>query len=209
MLRRTSINTINLKLKNNPNWNVLDIGCGYTANKNAKIVADTQDLSNFYKDKKFIRITEKKLPFRDNEFDFVITSHVIEHVNDFQFFIKEIERISKQGYIELPTRLGDNLVIENLKDHIWWFKYDDDLNFLIVSKKNQILEPFINVATAKKLESIFRESLVMELLWENKIDYKVDDSLEMKLQTKFSFILLIKKYFSKKIRVFFSKLKTK
>ena len=209
MLRRTSINTINLKLKNNPNWNVLDIGCGYTANKNAKIVADTQDLSNFYKDKKFIRITKKKLPFRDNEFDFVITSHVIEHVNDFQFFIKEIERISKQGYIELPTRLGDNLVIENLKDHIWWFKYDDDLNFLIVSKKNQILEPFINVATAKKLESIFRESLVMELLWENKIDYKVDDSLEMKLQTKFSFMLLIKKYFSKKIRVFFSKLKTK
>ena len=209
MLRRTSINTINLKLKNNPNWNVLDIGCGYTANKNAKIVADTQDLSNFYKDKKFIRITEKKLPFRDNEFDFVITSHVIEHVNDFQFFIKEIERISKQGYIELPTRLGDNLVIENLKDHIWWFKYDDDLNLLIVSKKNQILEPFINVSTAKKLESIFRESLVMELLWENKIDYKVDDSLEMKLQTKFSFIHLIKKYFSKKIRVFFSKLKTK
>ncbi len=209
MLRRTSINTINLKLKNNPNWNVLDIGCGYTANKNAKIVADTQDLSNFYKDKKFIRITEKKLPFRDNEFDFVITSHVIEHVNDFQFFIKEIERISKQGYIELPTRLGDNLVIENLKDHIWWFKYDDDLNFLIASKKNQILEPFINVSTAKKLESIFRESLVMELLWENKIDYKVDDSLEMKLQTKFSFIHLIKKYFSKKIRVFFSKLKTK
>ena len=209
MLRRTSINTINLKLKNNPNWNVLDIGCGYTANKNAKIVADTQDLSNFYKDKKFIRITEKKLPFRDNEFDFVITSHVIEHVNDFQFFIKEIERISKQGYIELPTRLGDNLVIENLKDHIWWFKYDDDLNLLIVSKKNQILEPFINVSTAKKLESIFRESLVMELLWENKIDYKVDDSLEMKLQTKFSFMLLIKKYFSKKIRVFFSKFKTK
>jgi ubiquinone/menaquinone biosynthesis C-methylase UbiE len=209
LLRRTSINTINLKLKNNPNWNVLDIGCGYTANKNAKIVADTQDLSNFYKDKKFIRITEKKLPFRDNEFDFVITSHVIEHVNDFQFFIKEIERISKQGYIELPTRLGDNLVIENLKDHIWWFKYDDDLNFLIASKKNQILEPFINVSTAKKLESIFRESLVMELLWENKIDYKVDDSLEMKLQTKFSFIHLIKKYFSKKIRVFFSKLKTK
>ena len=49
----------------------------------------------------------------------------------------------------------------------------------------------------------------MELLWENKIDYKVDDSLEMKLQTKFSFIHLIKKYFSKKIRVFFSKLKTK
>ena len=209
MLRRTSIKTINQKLKDNPSWNTLDIGCGYTANEYAKIVADTQDLANFYKDKKFIKITEKKLPFKDNEFDFVITSHVIEHVEDFQFFIKEIERISKQGYVELPTRLGDNLVVENLKDHIWWFKYDDELKLLTVSKKNQILEPFINVSTAKKLESIFKESLVMELMWENKIDYKLDDDLEKKTESKISFIYLIKKYFSKKIRGSLSRLMSK
>ena len=204
MLRRTSINIINQKLNDNPNWNVLDVGCGYTANKYANVVADVQNLSDFYKDKKFIRIKEKKLPFRDNEFDFVITSHVIEHIEDFQFFIKEIERISKQGYIELPTRLGDNLVIENLKDHIWWFKYDDELNLLRASKKNQILEPFINVSTAKKLELLFRESLVMELIWENKIEYKVDNDLEMNSETTISFIHLVKKYFSKKIRGFFA-----
>tara|TARA_B110000967_G_scaffold207842_1_gene258237 strand:- start:1331 stop:1960 length:630 start_codon:yes stop_codon:yes gene_type:complete len=209
LLRKTSINTINKKLKDNPKWNILDIGCGYTANKYANTVADAQDLSTFYKDKKFIIITEEKLPFKDNEFDFVITSHVIEHVENFQFFVKEIERISKQGYIELPTRLGDNLVFENLKDHIWWFKYDDDSKLLIASKKNQILEPFINVSTAKKLESIFRESLVIELLWENKIDYKLDDDLELKSLPKISFMHLIKKYFSKKIRGFFSRLKSK
>ena len=209
MIRRTSIHTINQKLKDNPSWNTLDIGCGYTANEHAKIVADTQDLSSFYKDKKFIKITEKKLPFKDNEFDFVITSHVIEHVWDFQFFIKEIERISNQGYIELPTRLGDNLVIENLKDHIWWFKYDDELKLLRVSKKNQILEPFINVSTAKKLETVFKESLVMELIWENKIDYKIDDDLELKTESSISFIHLIKKYFSKKIRGSFSRLMSK
>ena len=209
MLRRTSIKNINQTLKDNPHWNILDIGCGYTANEYSKTVADTQDLSNFYKNKKFIRIKEKKLPFKDNEFDFAITSHVIEHVEDFQFFIKEIERISKQGYIELPTRLGDNLVIENLKDHIWWFKYDDELKLLRVSKKNQILEPFINVSTAKKLESIFRESLVMELLWKSKIDYQIDDDLEVKTETTIRFIHLIKKYFSKKIRGSFSKLISK
>jgi len=202
LLRRTSINYINKKLKDNPEWNILDIGCGYTANKYSKVVSDVQDLSTFYKDKKFVRILEKKLPFKDNEFDFVITSHVIEHVEDFQFFIKEIERISRQGYIELPTRLEDNLVIENLKDHIWWFKYDDDLKILIASKKNQILEPFINVSTAKKLALIFRESLVLEILWENKIDYRIDDILQMTSQPKISFIHLIKKYFSKKIRRF-------
>ena len=62
---------------------------------------------------KFVKIIDKKLPFKNNEFDFVITSHVIEHVKDFTFFINEIERITKQGYIELPTRLGDNIVFEN------------------------------------------------------------------------------------------------
>ena len=204
MLKRTSINSINKKLKENSSWNVLDIGCGYTANKYANTVADIQDLSIFYKDKKFIKITNKKLPFRDNEFDFVITSHVIEHVEDFQFFISEIERISKQGYIELPTRLGDNIVFENLNDHIWWFKYDDELNLFIVSKKNQILEPFVSVSTAKKLESIFRESLIMEIYWKDKVNYKIDSNLELKLMDKINFLTLIKKYFSKKIRRFFS-----
>jgi ubiquinone/menaquinone biosynthesis C-methylase UbiE len=204
LLKRTSINSINKKLKENSSWNVLDIGCGYTANKYANTVADIQDLSIFYKDKKFIKITNKKLPFRDNEFDFVITSHVIEHVEDFQFFISEIERISKQGYIELPTRLGDNIVFENLNDHIWWFKYDDELNLFIVSKKNQILEPFVSVSTAKKLESIFRESLIMEIYWKDKVNYKIDSNLELKLMDKINFLTLIKKYFSKKIRRFFS-----
>jgi ubiquinone/menaquinone biosynthesis C-methylase UbiE len=207
LLKRTSISFINQTLEANPNWNILDVGCGYTANKFAKTVSDVQDLTSFYKEKKFVRILNKKLPFKDNEFDFVIASHVIEHVEDFQFFITEIERVSKQGYIELPTRLGDNLVFENLNDHIWWFKYDDELKLLIASKKNQILEPFVTVSTAKKLEFIFRESLVIELLWENKIDYKIDGNLEMTDQLQISFINLIKKYFSKIMRRFFRSLK--
>ncbi len=206
MLQRTSIESINKKLKENPTWKILDVGCGYTANQYANTIADIQDLSNFYQDRKFIRIVDKKLPFKDNEFDFVITSHVIEHVDDFQFFIHEIERISKQGYIELPTRLGDNIVFENLKDHIWWFKYNDELNSLIVSKKNQILEPFLSVSTAKKLENIFRESLIMEIYWKDKIEFQLDDNLELRSTSQINFISLVKKYFSKKIRRWLSKL---
>ena len=205
MLKRTSLKSINKKLKDNPNWNILDIGCGYTANQFAKTVADVQDLSGFYKNKKFVRIKDKRLPFKDNEFDFVISSHVIEHVEDFKFFISEIERVTVQGYIELPTRLGDNIVFENLKDHIWWFKYDDELNLLLVSKKNQILEPFVTVSTAKKLETIFRESLVMEIFWKDKIDYILNEELELKSENRINFLSLIKKYFTKKFRRFFSK----
>ena len=202
MLQRTTLKIINKKLAENSNWKVLDLGCGYTANKNATVVADVQDLSNFYKDKKFIKINEKKLPFKDKEFDFVITSHVIEHVDDLDFFIKEIERISNQGYIELPSKLGDNLVFENLTDHIWWFDYDDEKQVLLAEKKKQLIEPFITVSIAKKLEQLFRKDLILELFWSNKIDIvSSKDSSKNVEQIKFK--TLIKKYFSKKFRNLF------
>jgi SAM-dependent methyltransferase len=203
LLKRTSINVVNETLKNNKNWKILDIGCGYSANIHADVIADVQDLSNYYKNRKFIIITEDKLPFKDKEFDFVIASHVIEHVENFEFFIKELQRISSKGYIELPTRFADNLIFENKKDHIWWFVFDDINNQLIASKKNQLIEPFINVSTGKMFEKFFRESFVFELLWNDKIDYRIDNSLRNGSFKKISFYKLIKKFFSKKIRRFF------
>jgi len=202
LLRRTSINFVNKTLKENTNWKVVDIGCGYSANKNASVIADIQDLSNFYKGKNFIKISEKKLPFKDKEFDFVIASHVIEHVEDFEFFVKELERISTKGYIELPTRLADNLVFENKNDHIWWFSYNDVTNQVIASKRNQLVDPFITVSMGKLFEKIFRESFVLELAWEEKIDYKIDNQIRHDDINKISFFKLIRKYLSKKIRTF-------
>ena len=203
MLKRTSISEINKVLSKNNNWKVLDIGCGYRAHTKANVIADIQDFSNYYKEKKFVQIKDKRLPFNDKEFDFVIASHVIEHVEDFEFFIKELERISSKGYIELPSRLGDNLVFENKNDHIWWFYYDDIKNNLVASKKNQLIEPFITVATGKIFEKIYRESLVTELIWEEKIEYKIDNSIRQENFNKISFLKLVRKYVSKKIRTFF------
>ena len=202
MLRRTSINFVNNTLSKNSNWKILDIGCGYRANKNATVIADKQNLSSFYKGKNFIKVSEKKLPFKDKEFDFVIASHVIEHVEDFGFFVKELERISTRGYIELPSRLGDNLVFENKNDHIWWFTFDDVNNQIIASKRNQLVEPFMTVSTGKLFEEIFRESLVLELAWEEKIEYKIDNRIRQDDTKKISFFTLIRKYLSKKIRTF-------
>ena len=92
MLKRISINHLNKIIKENPKWKILDIGCGYRAHPNASVIADIQDLSNHYKDKNFIKINERKLPFKDKEFDFIIASHVIEHIEDFEFFIKELDK---------------------------------------------------------------------------------------------------------------------
>ena len=203
MLKRTSIAHVNSILEKNLNWKILDIGCGYRANKNASVIADIQDFSDLYKEKKFVKIEGKNLPFEDKEFDFVRASHVIEHIDNFEFFIKELERISSKGYIELPSRLGDNLVFENKNDHIWWFYFDDRANKLIVSKKNQLIDPFITVSTAKLFEEIFRESLVIELAWEEKIDYKIDNKIRQENFKKISFFKLFRKYLSKKVRTTF------
>ncbi|MDA8832426.1 class I SAM-dependent methyltransferase [Candidatus Pelagibacter bacterium] len=174
MIKRTSKKYIDNLLQNNTTWNILDIGCGYNANKFAKVICDVQDLSNHYQDKKFIRLSENKLPFKDKEFDFVVASHVMEHVEDIDFFIKELERVSKKGYIELPTMFEDNLVFENKKDHLWHMDFDDVENKLLISKKVLYFEPVLTVSTIKRLNDVFRTSLVLELFWEDIIDYKIN-----------------------------------
>ena len=62
MLKRTTKKFVEDYLSQKKDWKILDIGCGYTANKYSNHVADTQDFSHLYNDKKFILITDKKLP---------------------------------------------------------------------------------------------------------------------------------------------------
>ena len=41
-------------------------------------------------------------PFKDNDFDYVICSHVIEHIDDVERFCSEMFRVARAGYIEYP-----------------------------------------------------------------------------------------------------------
>ena len=198
LIKRTSKKYIETILSSNKDWKILDVGCGYTASDYANVICDVQDLSNYYKDRNFIKLENKILPFKDDEFDFVIASHVMEHVEDVELFIAELERISKKGYIELPTKLEDNLVFENKKDHIWHMEFDD-INFkLLISKKIQFLEPILTVSAIQKLRKNFKDSFVLELYWEDKIDFGFKDSKEE--IEKYSLLNLLRKFISKKIR---------
>ena len=201
MIKRTSKFHIQKILSDNKAWKILDIGCGYSANEFATTICDVQDLSNFYesKNKNFVKLENKKLLFKDNQFDFVIASYVMEHVEDLSFFITELERVSKRGYIEVPTKLEDNLVFENKKEHIWQMDFDDVNSKLVISDKIQFLEPIITVSTIQKLRAYFRSSFVLELYWENNIDYEFrKNDKEIK---KFNLITLLRKFISKKLRM--------
>ena len=202
MIKRSSKNKIEHLIEKN-NWSVLDVGCGYTANKYANVICDTQDLKSFYKDKKFVQLSDKILPFKDNEFDFVVASHVLEHVQDPVLFLSEIQRVSSiGGYIEVPTKLEDNLVFENKKDHLWHIDFDDDENKIIISKKENYFEPILTVSTVKKLQKYFRKSLVIELYWENEINFSFNNSKNESFE-KISRLTLLRKFISKKIRSLF------
>jgi len=170
LIKRSSKHYIQSILSENTDWKILDIGCGYTANKFATTICDVQDLSHFYKDKNFVKLDSKKLPFEDNYFDFVIASHVLEHVEDYKFFINELERVSSKGYIELPTKLEDNLVFENKRDHLWQMDFDDDNSRLLISKKLQFMEPILTVSMLKQFRKNFKSSQIKKNYWEYKID---------------------------------------
>ena len=204
MIKRTSREYV-LKIldKNQNNWKILDIGCNRDAVEYSQTVADIQNLSNFYKDKNkdFVLVQNKDLPFKDNQFDFVYASHVIEHVDDVSYFIKELQRISKQGYIELPTMLEDNIILSenSIKDHKWFFQFDDVNNVLLAERKRQLIEPFITHGVLfGSLRKNFRSSLVLELLWENEINFEFKDFTVPAKKPYFFYI--IKKYFSYLIR---------
>ena len=202
MIKRTSREHVLKILKENQNnWNILDIGCNIGAIEYAQTCADILDVSSFYNNKKFILIKTKELPFNDNEFDFVFASHVIEHVDDVAFFIKELQRISKKGYIELPTMLEDNIVLSenSSKDHKWFFQFDDVNSILLAEKRKQLIQPFITHGVLfGSWRKNFKSSLVLELFWENEINYQFKKiSIDEK---KIYFISIIRKYLSFLIR---------
>src|ERR1035437_8111608 len=65
-----------------------------------------------------------KFPFSDKEFDYVICSHVLEHVDDLDFFVSEIIRVGKNGYFEFPTIYYD--YIYDFPMHISFVFYKDE-----------------------------------------------------------------------------------
>ena len=203
MIQRTALVHINKLLKKKKKWKILDLGCNFDANKYSTHVADVVDFSSFYSGKKkFYLIKNNRLPFKTNFFDFVITSHVIEHVNNINFFLKEIQRVAQKGYIELPTRFEDNIILNsnNIKDHKWMFVFDDVKKELLYCKKKQLISPFISLGLfLRSLRLLFRESCVLELYWEKKIKIK-KINLKYKKDHKLNLLIIFNKFVSYNIR---------
>lgn len=85
-----------------------------------------------------------RFPFKDREFDYVICSHVMEHVPNLEEFVSELCRVSCGGYVEFPTVYYEylynipthcNVLLK--RDNVVYYKKKEELNlqnFLLVQQ---------------------------------------------------------------------------
>lgn len=112
---------LNIKRK----YYVLEVGSGHNPSYRANVLVDKYIESNYhrggnlkkYPHQTFVKFSGEKLPFKDKEFDYVICNQVLEHVEDPVSFVEELVRVSKQGYIETPSFIGESLFPK--ESHKW------------------------------------------------------------------------------------------
>ena len=182
MITRTSRYHVLKMLENNPQWSVVDLGSGNAGScPNADVLVDRADFSASFPNKQFIvhDLNNLPLPFEDDKFDFSFCSHLLEHMIQPLEFLKEVVRISKSGYIEVPSPLIDNLVSgDDYRDpygHKWWVFFDDVAEKISLRPRRHIVEKTIDIPELNKLYPFFRSSFVIELMWSRTIEAEMGD----------------------------------
>lgn len=100
-----------------------------------------------------------KFPFEDDQFDYVICSHVIEHVENPGDFLNEVFRVgSGRGYLEYPLITYEYLY--NFDVHLHFVKFDFEKNVL---------------RYLPKCETAFSEFSVVTSLFYKTLEYGWDE----------------------------------
>lgn len=111
-----------------PDAKVLDVGSGGWPFRQATHLADkyldrtTHRAEAIVRDQRpFFEVDLEKLPFADKAYDFVFCSHVLEHIDNPGAAMRELMRVGRRGYIEVPTRLSDVMFnFTRLPNHHRW-----------------------------------------------------------------------------------------
>jgi|SRR6185436_18688866 len=154
------------RIKNiKPGDKVLEIGPGSTPHPRSdvfleKIYTDMDEfrmqrgnMPEFVTDKKVVHYQGDVFPFADKEFDYVICSHVLEHVPDAEIFLEEVFRVGKRGYLEFPTIYYDYLY--NFPVHTLFLLYEDNVIKWMKKSESQL-------AVFSEVQYLFHQSLLKE-----------------------------------------------
>jgi ubiquinone/menaquinone biosynthesis C-methylase UbiE len=132
---------------------------------------------------KFVNTDITKTPFKNKAFDFSFCSHVLEHLEKPEAAIKEITRISRSGYIEVPDSIIET--IRPRQSHLW-FIFQVGAKLIFIRKSKSIQK--ILLLHGKKHEDALNtmKELFIRFYWKDKIEYEVIDNLEVNEKQNFS-----------------------
>lgn len=100
---------------------VLEVGSGGNPYPRANVLLDAYEATRerhwapLVADRPTVLGFVENLPFRDQAFDFVIASHVLEHSTHPERFLGELQRVARAGYIEVPDAFMER--VNPYRDH--------------------------------------------------------------------------------------------
>lgn len=109
-----------------PDARVLDVGSGHQPHRRANVLLEKYPEETIHRTTQQIVIPQGKefivgdalaMPFSDKSFDFIIASHIAEHIDDPAQFCREVSRVGKEGYIETPGPMTEYLM--PTRSHTW------------------------------------------------------------------------------------------
>lgn len=163
---------------------VLEVGSGgspyYRANVLLDAYEDTRERhwAPLITDRPCVLGYGESLPFKDQVFDFVIASHVLEHSSDPESFLNELQRVAKGGYIETPDAFMER--INPYWDHRLEVSNIDEK--LVIKKKSgwcidqelsQLYEPRAKNIIAKKTIPEHPFEFHTRFYWKDRINYLI------------------------------------
>lgn len=158
-----------------------DFGCGHFANKHANVLvdfmqSDDEQRGGFkvaggangltFHD---LNLNEFPYPFKEKEFDFIICSHVLEHLDDPVRVCAEFSRISKAGYIEVPNYSADLFIRNNDIIHKWLCALGAKSGKLVFMDRKSFVNGYPPVAI-NIFVRFYLQLTNVQLAWRDRID---------------------------------------
>lgn len=175
-----------------PHERVLDIGSGASPFAPADVICekypwdDRERPFHFVADRPLVVGDLEALPFKDQSFDFIYLSHVLEHAYDPAKVIAELTRVGNRGYIEVPSAYFEKAV-RSIPGHYWFI--DEDKGVLVFrAKPRGIVDPEINDTAEREvwdrdpLFMAFYHARLFNLFhiarwWKGSIPYRIEGNL--------------------------------